>query len=114
VQRLLSTPSNSTSHLEEPQVKSGISLSFFPALGLSGTVTRTNLIRGTMNCKYCGAKFRLSALHPDPSACLECSGVADDLTISDEEIAIDVWQLSNPAGRTKPKFDEQDADTTCT
>jgi hypothetical protein len=33
--------------------------------------------------------------------------VIDDLSISDEEIAVDVWQLSNPAGRTRPRFDEE-------
>jgi len=67
-----------------------------------------------MNCKYCGAKFKLSALHPDPQACLECSGVADDLSISDEEIAIDVWQLSNPGGRTKPRFEDNESESVCT
>jgi len=65
-----------------------------------------------MNCKYCGAKFKLSTLHVDPNMCLDCSGVADDLSISDDEIAIDVWQLSNPCGRTRPKFDEQESDIT--
>lgn len=60
-----------------------------------------------MNCRYCGESFRLTKLHVEPSVCLECSGVVDDLNIDDEEVKIDIANIKNPTGRTKPVFDDE-------
>lgn len=58
-----------------------------------------------MNCKYCGVSFKLSRHQVEPSVCLECSGVMDDFSISDEELKVEVWNLQNPSGKVKPVFD---------
>lgn len=60
-----------------------------------------------MNCRYCNESFRLTKLHVEPNVCLECSGVVDDLNIDDEEIKIDIANIKNPTGRTKPVFDDE-------
>ena len=58
-----------------------------------------------MNCKYCGCSFKLTKLNTDAAACLECSGVVDDMSIEDEEIRIDIWKMQNPSGKTRPVLD---------
>lgn len=57
-----------------------------------------------MNCKYCGCSYKLSKHQVDPSVCLDCSGVIDDFSIPDEELAVEIWNLQNPTGKTKPIF----------
>jgi hypothetical protein len=54
-----------------------------------------------MICKHCGCSFRLTKLHVDKSACVDCSGIVDDFSIDDEELQIDFWRLKNPSGKTQ-------------
>jgi hypothetical protein len=63
-----------------------------------------------MNCKYCDCAFRPTKLNIDPSVCLECSGVVDDLSENDDEFKIDAWKLRNPSGKTYPVFEVDNND----
>lgn len=54
-----------------------------------------------MICKYCYRKFKLSKFATDPSSCLDCSGVSDDLDIDDAELSLELALITNPTGKTK-------------
>lgn len=47
-------------------------------------------------CKTCGAYYKLSVFHSDPSYCEDCDGVTN---FSDEE-RDDIESLVNPTGKT--------------
>lgn len=57
-----------------------------------------------MQCKYCNSTFRPNRLTKDLHVCPECEGIIDDLSIDDEEIKVEAWNLRHPTGKTKPIF----------
>lgn len=63
-----------------------------------------------MNCRYCGTAFKLTKFHVEVSTCLDCSGITDDLSIDDEELKVEIWNLRNPTGKIKAIF-EYDLET---
>ncbi len=64
-----------------------------------------------MLCKYCKSKYKHTPVHTEWGACLQCSGVTDDLCGADDnDVLADVWELANPSGRTKSKIhDDEDS-----
>ena len=46
-----------------------------------------------MQCKYCGVSYKLTKWHTDPKACPDCDGFTEDLSIDDDELHVEVWNL---------------------
>ena len=61
-----------------------------------------------MKCRFCGEMYKLTVFHKDTTACLDCSGVTEDMSIEDDEMKIDLWVLKHPSGKTTPVFPCED------
>lgn len=46
-------------------------------------------------------------MHVERDVCLSCSGLADDLSIEDSDLQMDIWQINHPGGKTKVSFLEE-------